>query len=368
MSDASRPLRVGIVNDVGLARETLRRLIEQLDGTEVAWLAEDGKQAVERCASDRPDLVLMDLLMPIMNGVEATREIMRVAPCPILVVTATVDGNFAKVYDAMGAGALDAVDTPTVAPDGSLEGGDLIRAKIRMVRRLAGHPAAPPPLPEPSAARDAAPAASDVAGVPARASASLVAVASSTGGPDAILHLLRGLPPNFEAPIVVVQHLGQDFLDGFVAWLAEQTSRRVSAVERGMQPAPGHVLVAAGEDHLILRPGGALGFTREPKEYPYRPSADVFFASLARHAPRPGVAVVLTGMGRDGAQGIVALHQAGWSTLAQDKATSVVYGMPRAAAESGAVDRSVAIGRMGMAVAEAWERLVAAGGRTAGPS
>ncbi len=356
MSGSAGPTRVGIVNDLRIARETLRRLIDQLDDCEVAWQAEHGQEAVRLCQEAPPDLVLMDLLMPVMNGVEATREIMRVAPCPILVVTATVDGNFAKVYDAMGAGALDAVDTPTMGEGGGIEGGEQIQAKIRMIRRLGAAPSAPSAS-RPVAAPPAAP--NDVSAGSAKG-ASLVAVASSTGGPDALLNVLRGLPPSFEAPIVIVQHLGKDFLDGFVTWLGEQTSRRVLAVERGMRPAAGEVLVAAGDDHVVMRPGGTLAFTRDPKEYPYRPSADVLFASLARHAATPGVAVVLTGMGRDGAQGIVALQQAGWTTLAQDKESSVVYGMPRAAVESGAVDRVLPIRRMGIGIAEAWERLTTA--------
>lgn len=361
MSGPVGPTRVGIVNDLRIARETLRRVIEEIDGCEVAWLAEDGRQAVQMCQEAPPDLVLMDLLMPHMNGVEATREIMRVAPCPILVVTATVDGNFAKVYDAMGAGALDAVDTPSMGEGGVLEGGERILAKIRMIRRLHAPPSAPPP---PRPAADGPPPVQVPAG--SAKDASLVAVAASTGGPDALLQLLGGLPPSFDAPIVIVQHLGKDFLDGFVTWLGEQTSRRVLAVERGMRPAAGEILIAAGDDHVVMRPGGTLSFTPHPKEYPYRPSADVFFASLARHASSPGVAVVLTGMGRDGAQGIVALQQAGWTTLAQDKDTSVVYGMPRAAAESGAVESVLPIRRMGVGVAEAWERLTAARNSTSG--
>ncbi|MFV1958480.1 MAG: chemotaxis-specific protein-glutamate methyltransferase CheB [Planctomycetota bacterium] len=344
-------MRIGIVNDRPVAVEVLRRIVTGPAGCEVAWIAENGREAVALCRRDLPDLVLMDLLMPVLDGVEATRRIMAVAPCPILVVTATVDGNTTRVYDALGAGALDAVDTPCLGPDGNLESAEPLLKKIRTIARLiraepCGDASAPAPAWSPAA---------PVAYSEPTRRRTLVAIASSTGGPEALATLLQGLPDDFSPPIVIVQHLGASFLDGFVTWLQGQTGRPVRAARSGARPTPEAVLVAAGDEHVVLDAGQALAFTPEPRRRPYRPSADVFFHSLASHSAAPGVAVVLTGMGRDGAQGLLELRRAGWSTLAQDRASSVVYGMPRAAAEADAAEHVVGIGQMGPAIARAWQ-------------
>jgi len=343
-------MRIGIVNDRPLAIEVLRRVVTGPAGCEVAWVAEDGKKAVACCRRDRPDLVLMDLLMPVLDGVEATRRIMAVAPCPILVVTATVEGNTTRVYDALRAGALDAVDTPRLGLEGDPASAAPLLKKIRTISQLIRV------APREGASPQAPPSGQVVPLPPSRSTLcrSLVAIASSTGGPEALATVLQGLPTDLSAPIVIVQHLGASFLDGFVTWLAGQAGRPVRAARSGVRPTPEAILVAAGDDHVVVGPGCTLAFTPEPRSLPYRPSADVFFHSLATYGAAPGVAVVLTGMGRDGAQGLLALRRAGWSTLAQDRASSVVYGMPRAAAEAGAAERIVGIGQMGPAIARAW--------------
>ena len=315
-------MRVGIVNDMMMAVEALRRVVQSGPEHAVAWIARDGAEAVAKCAQDTPDVVLMDLIMPVMDGVEATRRIMAETPCPILVVTASVRTNAAKVFEAMGHGALDAVRTPSLGADGGLTGGAELLAKIATIGRLTGKTGAfarvtaPPPPPAHAGA------------VPP-----LVAIGSSSGGPKALAALLGGLPASFPAAIVVIQHVNARFAPGMAEWLNGQTGLEVRPVAEGECVTPGVVLLPATDDHLVLHADLSLHFTPEPRSCPFRPSVDAFFHSAGRHWPEKATAVLLTGMGRDGAEGLLALRRAGWHTIAQDEATSVVYGMPKAAAE-----------------------------------
>ncbi len=311
-------MRIAIVNDLSMAVTLLRRMVASVPEYEVAWTAADGAEAVEKCARDRPDLILMDLIMPVMDGVQATCHIMKKTPCAILVVTASVGGNASKVFEAMGCGALDAVATPAVS-DG---GAELLR-KIERIGRLIGGPVRQVAEPAP---------ASPLPGQLPR----LVGIGASTGGPKALATVLRGLPPRLDAAVAIVQHLDVQFAGGLVEWLGEQTEMPVSLAREGMRAEGGGVFVAGTNDHLVLGADFAFHYTAEPAGYPYRPSVDEFFMSVRRHWNRTGIAVVLTGMGRDGARGLLALRQAGWHTIAQDEKSSIVYGMPRAAAELGA--------------------------------
>lgn len=344
-------MRVGIVNDLKLAQLALRRLVEMAEDAEVAWIAENGQEAIDRCAADVPDLILMDLIMPEVDGVEATRVIMKQSPCPILVVTATVEGNLTKVYNAMSAGALDAVSGPTFAADGSLENTDRVLKKMRTMRRLA----------QPIEGLDKLAKHRSSAGFPPpdQPAERLLVVGASTGGPQAIADLINGLPEDFRPPVIVVQHLDKAFVPGFVSWLAGQTGWPAACVEVGDKPKPGEILVAASRDHLVMSLGRSLRYDEEPADLAYRPSVDAFFMSLKRNWPTPGIAVLLTGMGQDGAKGMKGLKENGWTTIAQDEATSVVWGMPRAAKEMDAATRVLPLGEMGPWIARAWARLEA---------
>jgi two-component system, chemotaxis family, response regulator WspF len=345
-------VRVAIVNDLKLAVEALKRTVAQAPGCEVAWVAADGAQAVEKARGDRPDMILMDIVMPVMDGVEATRRIMKESPCPILVVTASMEGNLERVYAALGAGALDAVQGPVFGPGGALSAAEPVLKKIRTLKRLP-IAVAPQDLPLPAPARPEG----RVAATPATGGAQpVLALGASTGGPEALVKVLKGLSPGFSPPIVIVQHLDPEFVPGLIAWLGGQTGRTFVAAGTGDRPTPGVALVACSEDHLVLAADGALRYVVEPAETPYRPSVDVFFHSLARHGGHPGAAALLTGMGRDGGEGLLALKKAGWLTFAQDEATSVVYGMPRAARELGAASEILPVGAIGQALEAAWRR------------
>jgi two-component system response regulator WspF len=325
-------MRIGIVNDSIMAREVLHRVVRSLPGQEVAWVAEDGEQAVSKHRDDPADLILMDLFMPVMDGVEATRRIMHEAPCAILVVTATVSGHIHKVYQAMGYGALDAVDTPVLGTSGNVAGAESLARKIDVIGKLIGKT---PAVNAPPIRGVALPSR------PLRVSTlhPLVLIGCSTGGPFALAEILPRLPASLKATIVIVQHVDSAFAPGLGEWLSEHASRRVTLAAEGQELAEGQTFLSGTDEHLVLGADRRLHYTPEPASISYRPSVDVFFTSAAQHWPRPGVAALLTGMGRDGAEGLLKLRRQGWKTIAQDEATSVVWGMPRAAIERGAADQ-----------------------------
>ncbi|MCS6866558.1 MAG: chemotaxis-specific protein-glutamate methyltransferase CheB [Gemmataceae bacterium] len=314
-------MRIAIVNDSALAREVLRRVVLSQPGYVVAWQAEDGEEAVARATADPPDVILMDLIMPRLDGVAATRQIMKHAPCPILVVTVSVSNNYALACQAMGAGALDAVDTPQLSPTGTILNAEkLIRRLKQLEAELAGVTGS-----SVIAVQKVGPAPADFP--------PLVLLGASTGGPEALTHILSSFPKDFPAAVLISQHIGVDFAPGLVQQLATWCRLPVRAAKSGDAPNPGWVYVAVSNDHLELGPDRLLRYTAHPRHCPYRPSIDVLFTSAAAHSARLGVAALLTGMGADGAAGLLRLRSVGWHTIAQDEATCVVYGMPKAAME-----------------------------------
>jgi two-component system response regulator WspF len=212
--------------------------------------------------------------------------------------------------------------------------------KIQAVGVIAGiGRAAPPPTAPPAPPADV------------RRIAPFVAIGASTGGPQALATVLRSFPTSTQCPVVIVQHIDPTFAPGLAGWLSQETGRRVEVARPGDTPAPKRILLASTSDHVIIDSAGRLGYTPEPREQLYRPSVDVFFDSIARARAAPGVAALLTGMGRDGALGLARLRASGWHTIAQDKATSVVWGMPGAAVEIGAAVESLPIDLIGSAIA-----------------
>ncbi|MBW4635296.1 MAG: chemotaxis response regulator protein-glutamate methylesterase [Iphinoe sp. HA4291-MV1] len=314
-------MRIAIVNDMPNVVEALKYVLASVPDYEVIWTARDGTEAVVKCAADIPDLILMDLLMPVMDGVEITRQIMSNSPCAILLITATVNEHTSKVFEAMGYGALDAINAPILNHSGQIEGGARILEKIATIGRLIGKTSKP--------SQQTRKRGSSLS----KSTPPLVVIGSSTGGPQALAVILSKLPANFSAAVVIVQHVDEQFTPGLAQWLNSQSSLPVKLAIAGSHIKVGQVLIAATNDHLILQPNLSLGYTKEPRDYPYRPSVDVFFKSVAQRWTRKGVAVLLTGMGRDGAQGLLSLRSVGWHTIAQDQATCVVYGMPKAAAQ-----------------------------------
>jgi two-component system response regulator WspF len=331
-------MRIAIVNDMVIAVEAMRRVLLKARGHELAWVARDGVEAVARCAQDTPDLVLMDLIMPEMDGVEATRRIMATNPCAIVVVTADVGRNSSKVFEAMGAGALDAVNTPTLDRPGTPGGSEAFLGKIRTISRLIGdeihsRPHVASPATEPP----------HIFRLPPQ----LVILGASAGGPAALAQVLCHFPADFPAAVVVVQHVDWQFAEGLAHWLDYQTELSVRLASEGDEPEPGSVLLAGTEDHLVFINAAQVGYTVQPIDSPYHPSIDVCFESAEKFWRGDILGVLLTGMGKDGATGLKALREAGHHTIAQDQSTSAVYGMPKAATELKAASEILPLEKIG---------------------
>ena len=253
-----------------LAPATLKRVVLAIPGYQIAWTARDGAEAVELAVKDRPDLILMDLFMPRLDGAEATRRNMAESPCPIVVVTATVSGHLNKVYEAMGHGALDAVDTPVLGPGGDLAGAAALKEKIDTIAKLTGN--VPGLVPRAAAAGRPSPARGTAAGTePSVHRFPLVLLGVSTGGPNALAEILGGLPHTWGGCLVIVQHIDLEFAPGLAVWLGERTGHTVELAAEADLPAPGRRFLAATNDHLVLASDRRLRYVVEPRNLRFPP-------------------------------------------------------------------------------------------------
>jgi two-component system chemotaxis response regulator CheB len=318
-----RAIRVLVADDSELFRELLARVVAAEPGFEVVAVAANGNAAAALARTLKPDVITMDLNMPDVDGFSGIARIMAETPTPILVLT----GNRAEAvgFRALSLGALDILEKPQANADLG-DYGVLLRSRLRLlagvkvIRHLRG-------LRE----RGVAPARPE-------ARVELVAVGASLGGPRALASLLRGLPGSFPAPIAVVQHIADGFTGGLASWLASESRLPVCEARDGDALRPGRVLVAPSGRHLLVG-DGVVRLSDAPPVDTFKPSVTPLFLSAARRYGARVCGVLLTGMGRDGADGLKAIRDAGGPTLAQDEATSAVFGMPRAAIELGAVDR-----------------------------
>jgi two-component system response regulator WspF len=306
-----------------MATEILRRIVITNKDYKIIWSAKNGAEAIMYCNNEKPDLILMDLMMPVMDGVEATKRIMQSTPCAILVVTSTVTGHSSEVFSAMGAGALDVVATPVIGTNASASSGQELLRKIDMISKLIGfkyskktHTAAVTSLQQNDGANKS----------------NIIALGCSTGGPHAILEILLSLPTDINATIVIIQHMDKKFVAGLTSWISQQISLPVKLIKEGDKLIKGTVMFANSHQHLFINRDATFSYSEEPLENFYHPSVDVFFKSLAINWKGGVVGALLTGMGRDGAQGLLSIKEQGWPTISQDEDSSVVYGMPKAAA------------------------------------
>ncbi|MBI5531202.1 MAG: chemotaxis-specific protein-glutamate methyltransferase CheB [Deltaproteobacteria bacterium] len=342
-------IRVLIVEDSLTVRKRLREAIEEDSAFEVVGEAADGLAAVEKCRTLRPDVVSLDMELPGINGVDVARRVMADCATPILVVSASVNrGEALNTFDALQAGAVEVYDKSQM---GSNPGWSAdLRALLRQVSRIPVISRAwygeGGMLKRAAAARDAASGTARVE--PARSADAaldtplrLVAIGASTGGPAAVARILGALPPTFPVPILLVLHVAPLFGGMLVEWLGQQTPLKVTMATEGMAiPTPGApatVFVAPPERHMIVE-AGRLQLTADPEVHCCRPSIDVLFSSIARECGSNVLGCVLTGMGCDGAAGLLAMRRSGARTLVQDEASSVVFGMPREAIALGAAE------------------------------
>jgi two-component system chemotaxis response regulator CheB len=344
------PIRVLVVEDSVTIRKRLREVLDADPGVEVVGEAEDGKRAIELCESLRPDVITLDMMLPVMSGLAATEYIMAHWPTPILIVSSSTNrGELFKTYEALAAGALDVMEKPagdeidgvwerrlvsTVKLVARVKVITHLRARLGFVDSARGF------VDSARGSVDSARAAPVRAGAPLPLSDSgrpyrIVALGASTGGPAAILQVLHVLPKDFPLPVLVVLHIGEPFGSAFADWLDSQSSHRVRYAQEGQRlDAPGVFLAPPGR-HLIVR-NDRLHLTDDPERHSCRPSVDALFESVAREYGAAAIACLLTGMGRDGASGLLDIRKAGGFTIAQDEATCVVYGMPREAILLGA--------------------------------
>jgi len=258
-------VRIGIANNLPRETEILRQAVALKPEHHVIWIGINGAEAVALSAKETPDLILMGLRAGT-DGIEATRLIMASAPCAIVIVTSSVLVNAARVFEAMGHGALDVVNLPALETGDVRDNAAPLLAKIAIVSRLVG---------EKNAGRPARASGNGTSG--ALRQRPLIAIGASAGGPAALAAVLRGLPTDFPAAIVVIQHVEEQFAGGMADWLSQQSAVPVVVAREGDCPAVGRVLLAGTSDHLAMKAANRLGYTPEPRDYFYRPSVDVFF-------------------------------------------------------------------------------------------
>ena len=334
MTKLSSP-RVLIADDSAMARTLLRMFLEQ-DGIEVIAEASNGQQAVELVRELRPDLVTMDLQMPVMGGMQAIETIMHEKAVPILVVSSESDAE--KACQALELGALEVISKPDYTPEEANEFVRKVRllAGVPVITRLRRKQAAVAPLP----IEFHWPASGQYR---VRDYHRAFAIASSTGGPQALAQLLPRLDANFPAPILLAQHMCDGFVEGMALWLNSLTAVTVKVAEEGELLKPACVYVSPSETHLTVTSSHRVALQNRVAGEIYRPSCDHLLASVAEVYGADAIGIIMTGMGRDGAAGLLKIKQAGGVTLAQDEASSVIYGMNQEAVKLGAVHHEVAL-------------------------
>jgi len=347
-----KTIRILVVEDSLTIRKRLVEVLSADPGLEVVGEAEDGKQGIELCEQLRPDVVTLDMMMPIMSGVAAAEHIMAYCPTPILVVSSSTNrGELYRTYDALAAGAIDVLDKPR-GDERDHAWEERLRATVKLISRikvithlrarLGGGRAQSTPAPALPLRTAAAPAVR------------VVALGGSTGSPGAVVQILRALPRDYPLPVLLVIHINEPFGTAFAEWLDAQLSVRVRYAREGepLAARDATVLMAPPGRHLVVE-RGLLRLDGGPERHSCRPSVDVLFHALARDVGAAALGCLLTGMGRDGAEGLLAMRRAGAATVAQDEASSVVFGMPREAILLGAAERVLPVQEIGPALLEA---------------
>ncbi|GAC1443465.1 MAG: chemotaxis-specific protein-glutamate methyltransferase CheB [Mycobacteriales bacterium] len=361
------PVTVVVVDDSAVQRRFLRGAIDAAPDFDVVGEARNGKEAVALVERLRPHAVVMDLDLPVMGGVEAIEHIMASHATPILVYSAFVGGtDSANALEALSAGAVDVLAKPGPHDTGNLaEYAETLRRRLRMVARIRviTHPRGRlrnsggltgEAQSITGTGRRPLRAAAPVEDLPVRDGVKLVVIGASTGGPHALLRVLSSLPADFPQAVLVVQHMAEGFLDGLASWLDQGVPLPVSVGESGRKLEPGTVTLAPSGGNLIVQDDRLRVLVTPPEPGQFHvPGIDATMRSVADALGPDAVGVLLTGMGRDGAAGLLAMRGRGALTIGQDETTSAVYGMPAAAAALDAVDRQLPIEAIGPALRDA---------------
>jgi len=326
-------IRVLVVDDSPLMCKILTNILNCDPEILVAAVAANGKEAVELVPRLKPDIITMDIDMPVMDGLEATKQIMAYHPTPILIVSsAAFRAGMEKVFKAISQGALDVIDKSDLELAGDKKSREALIAKIKFLKGVGvmHHPLTK--LPNERFAVDLNARKKEI-------SDKIVAIVASTGGPQALLQILKRLPEDFPCGIVIVQHVTPGFLGGLVGWLAKECKIKVSIGEDSEKIQPGVAYIAPDNVQMRVEEGGKIRLSNEPPYGGHRPSGDILLESVAKIYGKGSVAAILTGMGKDGAIGMKAIKQSYGKTIAQNEKSCAVFGMPKAAIEMSVIDK-----------------------------
>ncbi|MGN7610975.1 chemotaxis protein CheB [Magnetococcales bacterium HHB-1] len=353
--------RILIANDSATDRALLRAIIRQDPSCEVVAETVDGRDTVAQALNLRPDLILMDLLMPQMNGAEATKQIMSRAPTRILIVTALVERNAQLIFTALSSGALDYTETPALRarPTGLISEQEVFHAGIALRKKIyrlslfshkslqglvhdLGETKQRAPLPPPRHTPPKAP----------KQSRKILAIGCSTGGPNSLTILLSAIPKPLSVPIIICQHIDMEFTHGMGEWLATETGLPVNVVNRTLPPQPGMLYLALGGRNISVSPAGYLTSEAPQAKQFFIPNIDHLFENIAQVFGNQACGVILTGMGNDGARGIQTIQAAGGTVFVQCPEDAIVPSMPEAALQSCSLKTGYNLEVLGMRIGQ----------------
>jgi len=333
-------MRVLVVEDSPLMCKILTNRLNCDPQILVVGVANNGKEAVDLVPRLKPDIITMDMDMPVMDGLEATKQIMAYYPTPILIVSSSVFRvGMEKVFKAISHGALDVIDKSELEIVGDKKSGEALIAKIKYLTGVRV-------MDQPPTKWRTERSVVDLKAPRKKTSDKIVGMVASTGGPQALLKILKRLPEDFPCGIVIVQHITSGFLSGLVDWLTKECKIKIKIAEDSEEIRSGVAYLAPDNFQMRVEEGGKIRLSNEPPNNGHRPSGDVLLESVARTYGKRSVGVILTGMGRDGAMGMKAIKQYQGKTIAQDEKSCVVFGMPNAAIEMNVIDEVLPVERI----------------------
>ena len=327
-------IRTLLIDDSPIVLNILKRILAQSQEIEVVGTAENGKEGIQKLKELDPDVVCTDLMMPVMNGLELTKEVMRNYPKPILVISSALEGkNQSNVFQLLEAGALEVFPKPKGGSENDYEGiRTKLESKIKLIHSIPVFKSREKNKPADIQA------VKTVSGQQKQNSIRYLVIGASTGGPNALQKILERLPESLSIPVICVQHITDGFIESLVTWLDQSTKLKVKIMEDNEVPVSGRVYFPKNQRHLVIDANGKLKESREVSINGHTPSINITFKSFATHRGSSTLGVILTGMGDDGASGLLSIKHMGGKTIGESENTCVVYGMPRVAHEIGALD------------------------------